>query len=377
MSEGDTCHNVASKHQGPPLTWRYRAHDEQADHAPPLEAHTLRPRRERDNHTARRNSGHRRALFANLAAALIKHEQITTTLPKAKDLRPIVEKLVTLGKRGDLHARRQAISQIGSETLVKRLDPGDGTLQIADATERLGLRSPGELDQYAIPKDLANDMTKWLKAWTTPEELSPVISAWHQATNLFKSWVTSPFPGFHTRNIATGLFNMWRDGALSLEAMQDAKNILQGRAMVKPLPGMSGGDYEQVMQQIIKEAVQNRVAFTRGTHQTSDAVRTAMGDLPRMTAELPGKVVQSSEELGGKLAGVAKPLTGLPGEKSIQDILGRLGQDTPNDLATIAGKMGVAPDELARLGVAGEHPLPGILQQFPGIGRIVVQADDR
>ena len=51
-------------------------------------------------------------MFANMAAALIKHEQIVTTLPKAKDLRPIVEKLVTLGKRGDLHARRQAIAEI-------------------------------------------------------------------------------------------------------------------------------------------------------------------------------------------------------------------------------------------------------------------------
>ena len=64
---------------------------------------------------------HRKSMFANLAASLIEHEQIVTTLPKAKDLRPIVEKLVTLGKRGDLHARRQAIAQIGNETLVKRL----------------------------------------------------------------------------------------------------------------------------------------------------------------------------------------------------------------------------------------------------------------
>src|SRR3546814_8893722 len=64
---------------------------------------------------------HRRALFANLASALIKHEQIKTTLPKAKDLRPYVEKLITLGKRGDLHARRQAIAQIGDEVLVRKL----------------------------------------------------------------------------------------------------------------------------------------------------------------------------------------------------------------------------------------------------------------
>ena len=59
-----------------------------------------------------RTAEHRKAMFANMAPALIKHEQIVTTLPKAKDLRPVVEKLVTLGKRGDLHARRQAIAQI-------------------------------------------------------------------------------------------------------------------------------------------------------------------------------------------------------------------------------------------------------------------------
>src|SRR5258707_8187804 len=68
-----------------------------------------------------RTHEHRRAMFANMAAALIKHEQIVTTLPKAKDLRPIVEKLVTLAKRGDLHARRQAISAIRSLTGVKKL----------------------------------------------------------------------------------------------------------------------------------------------------------------------------------------------------------------------------------------------------------------
>src|SRR5580692_9203666 len=68
-----------------------------------------------------RRSDHRRSMLANLAASLIKHEQITTTLPKAKDLRPIVEKLVTLGKRGDLHARRQAIAEIRDVAMVKKL----------------------------------------------------------------------------------------------------------------------------------------------------------------------------------------------------------------------------------------------------------------
>ena len=68
-----------------------------------------------------RKPEHRKAMFANMAAALIKHEQIVTALPKAKELRPIVEKLITLGKRGDLHARRQAIAEIRDVPMVKKL----------------------------------------------------------------------------------------------------------------------------------------------------------------------------------------------------------------------------------------------------------------
>ena len=66
-------------------------------------------------------SSHRKAMFANMCQALIKHEQIVTTLPKAKDLRPVMEKLITLGKRGGLHARRQAIAQIKDAKLVEKL----------------------------------------------------------------------------------------------------------------------------------------------------------------------------------------------------------------------------------------------------------------
>ena len=68
-----------------------------------------------------RTKGHRRAMFANLANALLKHEQIKTTLPKAKDLRPYVEKLITLGKRGDLHARRQAAAKLRDDAVVAKL----------------------------------------------------------------------------------------------------------------------------------------------------------------------------------------------------------------------------------------------------------------
>jgi large subunit ribosomal protein L17 len=70
-----------------------------------------------------RTTSHREAMFANMAAALIKHEQVRTTLPKAKELRPIVEKLVTLSRRGgaDLHARRQALAQVKDATQVGKL----------------------------------------------------------------------------------------------------------------------------------------------------------------------------------------------------------------------------------------------------------------
>ncbi|HVY50288.1 MAG TPA: 50S ribosomal protein L17 [Devosia sp.] len=99
------------------------------------------------NRKLNRTASHRKAMFANMSAALIKHEQIVTTLPKAKELRPIVEKLVTLGKRGDLHARRQAIAQVRDETQVAKLfgvlgprykDRNGGYIRILKAGYRFG-----------------------------------------------------------------------------------------------------------------------------------------------------------------------------------------------------------------------------------------------
>ncbi len=98
-----------------------------------------------------RTAPHRMAMFANMSAALIKHEQIVTTLPKAKDLRPVVEKLVTLAKKGGLHARRQAISQVRDETQVKKLfdvlasrfkDRAGGYIRIMKAGFRHGDSAP-------------------------------------------------------------------------------------------------------------------------------------------------------------------------------------------------------------------------------------------
>ncbi|ANY80414.1 50S ribosomal protein L17 [Microvirga ossetica] len=98
-----------------------------------------------------RTTEHRKAMFANMAAALIKHEQIVTTLPKAKDLRPVVEKLITLGKRGDLHARRLAMSKLRDETMVRKLfdvlgkryqDRNGGYTRVLKAGFRYGDNAP-------------------------------------------------------------------------------------------------------------------------------------------------------------------------------------------------------------------------------------------
>jgi len=98
-----------------------------------------------------RTSSHRKAMFVNMSASLIEHEQIITTLPKAKELRPIVEKLVTLGKRGNLHARRQAIAAVQDEAQVRKLfdtiapryaDRNGGYIRIMKAGFRYGDNAP-------------------------------------------------------------------------------------------------------------------------------------------------------------------------------------------------------------------------------------------
>ena len=109
------------------------------------------------NRKLNRTSAHRKAMFANMSASLIKHEQIVTTLPKAKELRPIVEKLITLGKRGDLHARRQAIAQMRDETQVKKLfdvlgprykERNGGYIRILKAGFRFGDNAPQAVIEF-------------------------------------------------------------------------------------------------------------------------------------------------------------------------------------------------------------------------------------
>ena len=110
-----------------------------------------------------RTSAHRTAMFANMSASLIKHEQIVTTLPKAKELRPFVEKLVTLAKRGTLHTRRQAISQVRDVEQVAKLfaiigpryaDRNGGYIRVLKAGNRHGDNAPMAVIEF-VDRDVS------------------------------------------------------------------------------------------------------------------------------------------------------------------------------------------------------------------------------
>jgi large subunit ribosomal protein L17 len=104
-----------------------------------------------------RTSAHRKALLSNMANALIKHEQIKTTLPKAKELRPVVEKLVTLGKRGNLHARRQVFAVLRDDAMTAKLfdtlagryaDRPGGYTRVLKAGHRYGDAAPMAIIEF-------------------------------------------------------------------------------------------------------------------------------------------------------------------------------------------------------------------------------------
>jgi len=125
-----------------------------------------------------RTSSHRRAMFANMAVALVKHEQIRTTLPKAKELRPIVEKLITLGKRGDLHARRLLIAKTRDETTATKLidvlapryrERAGGYVRVLKAGFRYGDNAPMAIIEF-VERDVS---AKGQDSGPRPSETAP------------------------------------------------------------------------------------------------------------------------------------------------------------------------------------------------------------
>ena len=159
-----------------------------------------------------RTAEHRQAMFANMAAALIKHEQIVTTLPKAKDLRPVVEKLITMGKNGSLHARRTAMAQLRDETQLKKLfdvlakryeSRNGGYLRIMKSGFRYGDQAPMAVSEFVDhdvtargrdsgPVQTAEETAEAAKGAKAPQETKPLRSQMLLASAAPKRAMSSP-----------------------------------------------------------------------------------------------------------------------------------------------------------------------------------------
>lgn len=166
------------------------------------------------------------------------------------------------------------IEDLFSNAGLTHADPhSGGFVANSEFMNRMGMGSNAMRD-LAIPADVAQDMARLGRAYTTPGVLAPVVEAWDKVTNLFKTALTTVFPAFHSRNLMSGMFNQWRDGALSQQALGEALSVIRGghitpETAAKVFPGMS---VEQATNQLLKEAIANKVAFVRESQQTSDAV---------------------------------------------------------------------------------------------------------
>lgn len=231
---------------------------------------------------------------------------------------------------------------------------GDDGALVAEriAAKALGVE-PEVLANYAVPRNVGEDLTRYVRAWTRPEELSPLVAGFDAATNMMKGWLTVPFPAFHVRNIGTGMFNMWRDNAFSLGAMSEAKALMQGRS-IEALPGMKATDPAKVLSEIMRELVANRVAFYSGAHQTGDLALSSAGrrvqDLEKMKqAVAPAK---APAEIGEELGKRARPAGQLGNQPTVtlQRFLSDNGLNTPEIVAALKQQTGVS--NLAKLQVA-------------------------
>lgn len=146
---------------------------------------------------------------------------------------------------------------------------------------RLGLANPNQVAGYGLPADVARDVMKLGQAWENPRELTPLLAAWDAASNLFKTWVTAPFPAFHARNLMSGIFNMWRDDVQPnrmLPAMREAYDVLRGGTLAAPIPQLGGRTAADSTQALIRAAVADRVAFTREAGRAADTAPGATLD---------------------------------------------------------------------------------------------------
>lgn len=216
------------------------------------------------------------------------------------------------------------VPEILQKAGLTHVDPATGQ-HVAGERIAQALGLPGNspamqaLKDHALPADVASDIMRIGQAYKVPAVLEPVVKMWDTVSNLFKTDLTTPFPGFHFRNLMSGIFNMWRDKALDPTASADMLRLMRGGSVdaataAKLYPGLSP---EEATHKLLQELVGNRVSFTR-SGLTSDRVglQPVMkgGLLPGDLPEVGGAVRGLGEDVGGFLKGYI-PEKGKLGEQ--------------------------------------------------------------
>lgn len=205
------------------------------------------------------------------------------------------------------------------------------------------------LDHLAVPADVAADMQRIGQAWRVPESLQPVVDFWQKTVDTFKTYLTKVFPAFHIRNLMSGVFNMWRDDALSTRAGGEMLNVIRGGRLSQETAGALYPHLpvEEATRAFRDDLMANKLAFVRNT-QTAERAglpsSTAMGleDVPQVGAAAPRPL---SEDIGGFLGGLV-PRQGHIAEDLNPLRLGREG--APNTLVGQADKAGNAAEDWIR-----------------------------
>jgi hypothetical protein len=251
-------------------------------------------------------------LFGNLKARELESARVTTSGktilagldPKMGQIQPIT----SLQQAGTPFVRVPEFLDAAGLT--------HGDVAASTAARQLGLNPQqltslkGTLAQYGLPQDVAQDMLRIGAAWKTPDALKPVIDAWDKATQIIKSNLTYPFPGFHFRNVMSGMFNMWRDNALSTSAMKTMSEVQRGGSLsaeqaAKLYPGLP---LDAASREFRNELIANKISFVRN-NQVADKIgpTSAMrggfmpGELPAVGGQ-PSTIAEGAKSIASAYA---------------------------------------------------------------------------
>ena len=229
------------------------------------------------------------------------------------------------------------VSDILKQLRLNYVDPSQPGSRVADLIlrNRLGLGNADDVKRLALPRDIANDVLKLGQAWDTPKQVAPLLAGWDFLNNAFKTWVTTPFPAFHTRNLISGMFNQWRDNAFSVGGMHDTMEIMRGNKLLeKPYAWMKpGGGPQEWTNELFAKAAARDVAFTRSSGHGADTLLG--GDSLMQRAPMAGN--PTGRSLLGEAKDVAAGL--IPERGKIREQLNPLnvqGVGSDRDLNVVA-----------------------------------------